>query len=269
MKLSVIIATYNQPEWLEKVIMGYSCQSITGFEIIIADDGSKLKTADKIRALKEKTGLNIQHVWHPDDGFQKNKIVNMAIASSQGDYLIFTDGDLIPREDFLESHSRFAKQGYFLSGGCVRLTEKVSHLIEIEDIISQNAFSPKWLINKGQPFSFRLLKLTRSKILSTFLNLLTPAGATWNGGNTSAFKSDLLAVNGYDERLRYGGEDRELGERLVNLGLKGKQLRYTLALIHLEHPRGYKDEAAIKANKQLRKETKQQNSTWTAYGIIK
>ena len=40
MKVSVIISTYNSPDWLEKVLWGYTCQDYTDFEIIIADDGS-------------------------------------------------------------------------------------------------------------------------------------------------------------------------------------------------------------------------------------
>ena len=39
MKASVIMSTYNAEEWLEKVIWGFSVQTETDFEIIIADDG--------------------------------------------------------------------------------------------------------------------------------------------------------------------------------------------------------------------------------------
>ena len=39
-EVSVIISTYNQPEWLKKVLFGYENQSFRDFEIVIADDGS-------------------------------------------------------------------------------------------------------------------------------------------------------------------------------------------------------------------------------------
>ena len=39
MQSSIVISTYNAPEWLEKVIWGYSVQSCNDFELVIADDG--------------------------------------------------------------------------------------------------------------------------------------------------------------------------------------------------------------------------------------
>jgi glycosyltransferase involved in cell wall biosynthesis len=44
MKLSVIITTYNSEDWLRKVLIGYSVQTETDFELVIADDGSTEKT---------------------------------------------------------------------------------------------------------------------------------------------------------------------------------------------------------------------------------
>ena len=44
------------------------------------------------------------------------------------------------------------------------------------------------------------------------MNALTPTKPTWNGHNASCWKSDALEVNGFDQRMVYGGEDREFGE---------------------------------------------------------
>jgi hypothetical protein len=47
--------------------------------------------------------------------------------------------------------------------------------------------------------------------------------------------------------MQYGGEDRELGERMMHLGIKGKQIRYSAVCIHLDHPRAYvKEEMLVK-----------------------
>jgi len=89
MKVSVILSTYNQPKWLEKVIWGYECQSYKDFELVIADDGSGPETIELINRYKQNTALNIVHVWHEDRGFQKSEILNKATKASQGDYLIF------------------------------------------------------------------------------------------------------------------------------------------------------------------------------------
>ena len=37
---SIIISTYNSPQWLEKVLYGYQNQTYRNFEVLIADDGS-------------------------------------------------------------------------------------------------------------------------------------------------------------------------------------------------------------------------------------
>src|SRR5690242_7243799 len=117
MKVSVIISTYNAPEWLETVLWGYECQTNKNFEVVIADDGSGESTRQLIERMQKESSLSIIHVWHEDRGFQKSQILNKAIKASTTDYLIFSDGDCIPRKDFVEVHINHLKDGYFLSGG--------------------------------------------------------------------------------------------------------------------------------------------------------
>ncbi len=40
MRVSVVLSTYNSPNWLEKVLWGYAAQTERPEEIVIADDGS-------------------------------------------------------------------------------------------------------------------------------------------------------------------------------------------------------------------------------------
>ena len=81
------------------------------------------------------------------------------------------------------------------------------------------------------------------------LDRVTPVQKAWGGANSSAFRAALLKVNGFDESMKYGGEDKELGVRLTNGGVRGQHLRYTASVVHLDHPRGYADPAIIRANK--------------------
>ena len=59
--VSIILSTYDEPEWLEKSLLGYACQDRGGFEILIADDGSGPATRDSIERLRAETGLQIVH----------------------------------------------------------------------------------------------------------------------------------------------------------------------------------------------------------------
>jgi glycosyltransferase involved in cell wall biosynthesis len=269
MKVSVVISTYNAPEWLEKVLWGYEAQTYRDFEVVIADDGSGEPTVALIDRFTKSSMLSIRHVWHEDRGFQKSEILNKAIVASSGDYLIFSDGDCIPRKDFVEVHVRNAKEGYFLSGGYFMLPMSTSKTISREDIFNGNAFDVKWLRNNGLPSTYKSMKLTSSGLVEKFLNAVTPTKATWNGHNSSGWKKDIVAVNGFNEQMQYGGQDRELGERMMNRGIKGRQIRYSAVCVHLDHKRGYKTAESIAKNKQIRRETRTQRKTWTEFGIVK
>ncbi|XCI75417.1 MAG: glycosyltransferase family 2 protein [Flavobacteriales bacterium] len=268
-KISVILTTYNTPEWLEKVLFGYHTQILRSFEMIIADDGSDERTFRLIARMKKQISYPITHVWQKDQGFRKTRIMNQAIVRAKAEYLVFSDGDCIPREDFLSVHHQFRTFGRFLSGGYHKLTLQLSQNISKGDILTRRCFDLKWLKEHGLLNSFKNNKLSRSIWKAWLLNTFTPTKATWNGHNASGWKKDLLKVNGFDERMTYGGEDRELGERLENLGIKGKQIRYSTICIHLEHSRSYINKKDLVKNKAIRKETSQQKRTWTLYGIEK
>lgn len=253
MKLSLIITTYNSEDWLQKVLVGYSIQTEQDFEVVIADDGSNEKTKEVIDSFKNVFKYPIIHVWQEDQGFQKCKILNKAILKTTSDYLLFTDGDCIPRKDFVAQHLKYKEEGYFLSGGYFKLPMETSQKISFDSIKNQDCFSISWLIKNGVSKTFKLSKLTKIDFFAVFMNWLSPTKRTFNGHNTSCFKADLLAINGFNEEMQYGGLDREVGERLFNLGLLSKQIRYSAVCLHLDHKRGYASEEIWQKNNQIRK----------------
>jgi glycosyltransferase involved in cell wall biosynthesis len=267
MHVSVIISTYNQPEWLEKVIWGYAAQTFRDFELLIADDGSTQETALLICRLREMTGLPIRHVWHEDLGFRKCAILNRATVAAEGDYLVFSDGDCIPRCDFLAQHIALAEPGWFLSGGCVRLPRELSRRIAPADVVFQRATDPRWLRGNGLKWSRRLCMLSFGPRMARLLDAITTTRPTWNGCNCSTWTRHVLAVNGHDERMQYGGLDRELGERLINAGIRPKQVRHRAVCVHLDHDRHYACPQLIAFNKAIRQETRRTRAVWTSYGI--
>lgn len=267
--ISVIISTYNSEAWLEKVLWGYQAQVFKDFELIVADDGSGPKTKELILNMQKEVSYPIIHVWQEDDGFQKSKILNKAIVACNGDYIVMSDGDCIPRNDFLEIHNLHKEEGYFLSGGYFMLPMNISQLNSKEDIFEERSFDVNWLKQHGLKSSFKNNKLTSKGLKSKILNFLTPTNASWNGHNASGWKKDILAVNGFDERMQYGGQDRELGERLFNYGIRSKQIRYSTVCVHLDHKRGYKTPDSIAKNKAIRKKTRDSKISWTPYGIVK
>lgn len=267
MTIGVIISTYNNPEWLEKTLWGYEMQTRHADEIIVADDGSGPETADLIRRFEGV--LPIRHVWHEDHGFRKTIILNRALSMAESDYIVVTDQDCVPRSDFLATHERMAQRGRFLSGGYFKLPMDISRQLTRSDITSGQAFCLSWLRRQGLKWSFKCTKLFGNDGFAAFMNHITPTRASWNGMNSSGWRTDLLAANGFDERMQYGGEDRELGERLTNAGIRGKQIRYSAIVLHLDHSRPYVNEEAWRVNNAIREATRRQHLIRTPHGIVK
>lgn len=269
MKISVIVSTYNAEEWLEKVLIGYSYQTYSDFELIVADDGSRPATKQLIDSYAANYPVPLRHLWHEDLGYRRQEILNVAIIEAAHEYILMTDGDCIPRQDFVEVHAHQAEQGKFLSGGYCKLSMKISKAITREDIISQRCFDLKWLRTIDKVGFSQTLKLASDRVLGTVLDLVTPTTPSFNNCNSSAYKTDLIAINGYDERMKYGGSDREIGERLENYGIRGKQIRHKAICLHLDHSRGYKTKDSLAANIAIRKDVKSNKVIWTPYGIKK
>ncbi len=267
--ISVIISTYNSPEWLQKVIWGFNTQTFRNFEMIIADDGSSQETFDLIEKMREEIFFPIIHIWHEDNGFQKTIILNLALLSCSTNYVLMTDGDCIPRPDFIEQHVKFREEGYFLSGGYHKLPLELSKRISKNDIYSGKCFDVSWLKKNEMKISFKNNKIKAKGFWSFILNKFTPTTPSWNGHNASGWLQDMILINGFDERMQYGGEDREFGERLINSGIKSKQIRFSTVCLHLDHARGYVKPEMIEKNLNIRKETKKFNKIWTEFGIKK
>ena len=93
--ITVVVATYEWPAALDVVLRALSEQRDRPFQVVVADDGS----GDDTAAVVERWGreLAVRHVWQPQEGFRKARLLNRAILAATGDYLIFLDGDCVPR----------------------------------------------------------------------------------------------------------------------------------------------------------------------------
>jgi glycosyltransferase involved in cell wall biosynthesis len=266
--VGVVFTTYNRPQDLARVLAGYARQSHPEFEIVIADDGSSEETRHCIHAARRDWRLNIRHVWHEDIGFRKCRILNRAIAETAAEYLIFTDGDCIPHPQFIAGHLALARPGHFVSGGCVRLGAAATNAIRSEEVLEGKVFDTRWLRFHGEP-ALNLRKLGfSSPPWHNLMNSITTTKPTWNGHNSSTWREEVLAVNGFDERLGYGGLDREFGERLERCGMRGIQARYSLICLHLDHPRPYREREIMEANRKIRRENARQRVRRTAHGLV-
>ena len=265
-QVSVVLSTYEQPRYLALALRGYARQTLSDFEVVVADDGSGPETAGVVRRAADQ-GLDVRHVWHEDRGFRKTESLNRAIVAACGAYLIFSDGDCIPREDFVATHIGLAEPDRFLSGGYLKLPESVTWAVDETAIDSGHVFDASWLRRKGYRPGRRALRLTRSLMLARALDAITPTRPSWNGHSASTSKEHLLSVNGFDLDMGWGGLDRAVGERLENAGVRGKQIRYRAVCVHLHHERPYEDPEVTKANRAIRDRIRRHRETRAPSGL--
>ncbi len=220
------------------------------------------------RAARREWKLNIRHVWQEDIGFRKCRILNRAIIETAADYLILTDGDCIPHPHFVAGHVELARPGHFISGGCVRLNASATRAVTAHHVLNGEVFDTRWLQRHGeQPANLRKMLLSAPPWSNVF-NSISTTKPTWNGHNSSTWREEVLAVNGFDERLGYGGLDREFGERLERCGMRGIQARYTLICLHLDHPRPYRAREIMDANLRIRRDNARLRVRRTAHGLM-
>ncbi len=249
--ITVIVSTYNQPDHLRRVFAGYSCQSATNFDMIIADDGSSDETRGLIDRMMPQVDFPVLHLWQRDDGFRKCRILNKAITAAQGDYLILTDGDCVPEPDLVARHGLLARKGRFLSVGAIRLPEQTTDAMTADDIHAGRIWNYPWLVEQGLPDRWKYRRFFLSPELRRGMDAVLPIKPTFNGNGSSCWREDARAVNGFDERLGYGGEDVEFGQRLIRHGVQPLMARHRIRALHLDHARGYVDDEAVAENKRL------------------
>jgi glycosyltransferase involved in cell wall biosynthesis len=272
MRTELILSTYDSPRALTLCLTSVACQRVRPDTICVADDGSGPETAAAIAAFQaEHPDLSIRHVWHEDRGFEKGAILNRAIATSGAEFLIFIDGDVMIHPGFVARHLELARPGRFSTGSLIRLDAATTAAVTPAMVRDGTVFRRDWLRAHGaiDRFGTWLKTMPSPKPVLNLLEVLTPVQKALCGANASLFRADALRVNGYDEGIKYGGGDKEFGVRLTNAGVRGRHLRYTAPLVHLDHPRGYADPEKIRRHKALIRDRRRSGLFWAEDGIVK
>lgn len=268
MLVEVIVATYKNPTALGLTLATLGQQHGPDFSICVAEDAEDPETSAAIAAAK--TGRALRHIRQRDEGFRKNRILNAAIASSKAEYLVFVDGDCLLHPKFVARHCACARPDRYLSGGLIRLSGKLTQalLTDPGPVLSGQIWQRRWLQEAGLWGQLRhRIKLIPDRA-GPVLDRLSLARKRWLGANASAFRTALYKVNGFDTGLDYGAEDKELGVRLENAGIRPHTIRYSAPALHLDHSRGYVTEQRNSANLALIRSHKASKVHVTPNGLV-
>lgn len=233
--ISVIISTYNWKEALAVCLSSLFVQNDLNFEIIIADDGSLPDTRILVEELAKGSPVPLRYAYHEDRGFRAGAIRNKAVAKSTGEYLIFLDGDCVVLPHFIQRHRWLAQEKFFVPGNRILLNRSFTKTILDQQILlykqAMHIFI-KWRlqgkINRILPLLYWPFDLFRT---------LKPYN--WKGAmscNLAVWKKDFIAVNGFDQLFEgWGYEDSDLIVRLIHSGVKRKEGRFAVPVLHLWH----------------------------------
>jgi len=259
--VALCITTYNSPDYLDLVLKSVLVQSVLPQEVIVADDGSGENTRLLIERYKSLFPIPVFHCWHSDEGFRVAKIRNKAILTSQCDYLIFIDGDMVLHPHFIRDHVKNSKPQRFIQGSRVLVSKEISEQRLCSKDIHFHFFS-KGIINRANTLSIPWL----SQIITQFYGIKNHAGV--RSCNLSFWKQDAMAINGFNEDFEgWGREDSEFVVRLLNSGAKRQNLKLGGVGFHIWHPDNSKQ--MLHKNQALLDEALVEEKKWCKNGLTK
>jgi glycosyltransferase involved in cell wall biosynthesis len=239
--LSLVISTYEQPQYLERVLGGVARQASLPEQVLVADDGSGEETRQVLARWVAAKTLRLEHCRQEHEGFRKARILNAAIARATGEHIVFLDGDTVPHPEFIADHRRLATAGGFVQGHRALVQQRAAAWFGAGDARGQCRRALWEGQLKGWQHAFRWPRpwVRRRGDLRGV-----------RGCNLGVWRRDLVQVNGYNEAfVGWGREDSELVARLMNAGVRRLDARGWALCYHLWHPPASR--AELPANDEL------------------
>jgi glycosyltransferase involved in cell wall biosynthesis len=226
--VSLVINTFNQPDYLARMLAAVARQSSPPDEVLLADDGSETPTRELFSRWSAAQKIATKHLWQAHAGFRRSHILNESIAAARGDYLVFLDGDTVPHPDFIADHRAAAARGFFVQGHRALVEQKAAAWF------GQNRFS---VDRRRAIFQNQISGLKNAFRWPFAVKKIKPHLRGIRGCNLAIWRADLVRVNGYNENFTgWGREDSELAARLMNADIQRLDLRGRALCFHLWHP---------------------------------
>jgi GT2 family glycosyltransferase len=225
MKATLIISIYKNTRALEAVLDSLKRQTEQDIEVILSEDGCDAQMATFIGQYSFPWPM--QHLTQADEGWRKERALNRAVVAAKCDWLIFIDGDCVLHPRFIEWHVRYRQQGVLLAGKRVKLNPA----------LSERCMKGETLCMLPYLFARRGCRYVEEAFYCGAARWLRRGVKHLVGSNMSMSKTDLMAINGFDENytLPATGEDYDIEWRLLAQGCRIVSLRNLAVQYHLYH----------------------------------
>ena len=204
MDASIIVCTYNRAESLRDTLRALRAQEVSAgrqWEVIVVDNNS----TDATRAVVEEAQRDwpfLRYEFEVQQGLSHAR--NHGIACAHGEVLLFTDDDVLPEPDWLET--TWVGLATYQADACGGYIAPI-----------WETTTPAWLTERF--YGFLAVRTDRSDDY-----MITEPSQAPFGANMAFRKEVFDRVGGFDIRrgrqgnVLAGGEDIELFERILSAG---------------------------------------------------
>ena len=255
--LALVVNTFNQPDYLLRLLNALGRQTLLPQEVVLADDGSEDQTRAVFEDWASRQSFPCSRVWQEHAGFRRARILNLAIARAAGTYLVFLDGDTVPHPAFVADHLQLAQPGRFVQGHRALIEQAGASFFGLGEFSTDRRRALLRGQLRGLKHAYRWpwpVRRYRSDLRGI------------RGCNLAIWRDDLIKVNGYNEAFTgWGREDSELAVRLMNAGARRLDVRGWAICYHLWHPPVSR--ANLPANDEILQSALAQRAVWCETGL--
>lgn len=99
MKYSFIVPVFNRPNEVDELLESLTTQTLSDFEVLVVEDGSKDTCAEVCKKYNER--LNLRYFEKENSGPGQSR--NYGAERAEGEYLIILDSDVVLPEGYLQA----------------------------------------------------------------------------------------------------------------------------------------------------------------------
>ncbi|MCX6716335.1 MAG: glycosyltransferase family 2 protein [Candidatus Taylorbacteria bacterium] len=192
MKVTVVIPAYNEEERIESAVISVLKQNYKDTEIIVVDNNSKDRTAEKVKAYASR---GVRLVKEEKQGLLYAR--ERGRLEAEGEIIANLDADSIPAPDWIEKGIKYFTDEKVVAVSGIYDYHDGGKFFRISSQITQKALYP---------------------VLHLIIHKILHIGAAFISGNNFIRKSALDKAGGYTKSSMLNGEDVDTGKKMTKMG---------------------------------------------------